>query len=330
MAVFLLFIMGNDIENIFVGTLIISAFIIPIMLRYLNIRRFLINGHYSKEKLIEYLSFGWPFTLIMISSWMLNLFNRYIIKIYCGSKEVGIYSAIFNLSDQSLSFIFMGLMLAVYPVLVKAWEIEGEEVTSRLITKFIRYYFILCLPVLIGLIILGDLVVNIFTTKDFEAGIKIIPYVAMSSFLIGLNQYFTKPLELKKRSKLLSLFMIVGAIINVSLAFILIPQYGLKGAAISTLISYVVLTLINWYVGKRYIKYLIPKISIIRVSIAVIFMGIIIEFLKNQLVENIFNLFFIIILSVFLYLLFLILIGEIKKSEITYLKGLIGLNNFSK
>jgi O-antigen/teichoic acid export membrane protein len=330
LAVLFLKVIKDSVGMIFLAIFLTGMFLIPLMLNKLDIGVHLRNGNFSPKKFYEYFSFGWPFTIIMISSWILNLFNRYLLKYYLGSSAVGVYSAIFNLSSQSLSFIFMALMLAVYPILVKVWEVEGKEITAELVTKFIRYYFMLCLPVLIGLIMLSDEIINILTTKDFVSGIKIVPYIAFSSFLVGLNQYFTKPVELEKKSKLLSLLMLIAAIINVVSAFILIPKYGLKGAAISTLLAYIFLTFTNWFVGRKFLKYHMPNLAIFKISIAVACMGGIIYFLKNVLAESVLSFILILILAGSFYLFFLFLIGEIKEGEIAFFKSLFGLNFHQK
>jgi O-antigen/teichoic acid export membrane protein len=322
-AITLIYLVSKSIEMIFLGIFLSGIIITLMMFRNLENKIKISIGKFSKEKLIECFSYGWPLTLVMISSWILSLFNQYVLKINFSSVEVGIYSATYNLTDKSMQFLFMGLMLAVYPALVKAWEIKGKEFTAILLRKFIRYYFILCLPVITGWILLGKPILNIFTSEDFRTGVEIIPYIGASSFLLGLNQYFTKPIELEKKTKLLAKIMISAGLINVILAFILIPMYGMKGAALSTLIAYIYLTIVNLVISKRFLKYRLPSSSIIKIVIATGVMGVTLFILKRYIVFNLIHLVLIISFAVIVYFLALYLLGDIHKTEIIFLRNVL-------
>jgi len=57
-----------------------------------------------------------------------------------------------------------------------------------------------------------------------------------------------------KKTKLIPAITITSSIVNVGLNFVLIPIYGILGAAISTLIGYFMLGLLSSFVTEKYLS----------------------------------------------------------------------------
>jgi O-antigen/teichoic acid export membrane protein len=97
---------------------------------------------------------------------------------------------------------------------------------------------------------LFDLRVN----DKFGEGKMVIPIVMAALAIQGIY-FFSIPFYITtNRTKALSVITIISALINIALNFILIPVYGLVGAAYSTLLSYVFLSVIGHYLNVQYIK----------------------------------------------------------------------------
>nr|MBC8526081.1 polysaccharide biosynthesis C-terminal domain-containing protein [Candidatus Cloacimonadota bacterium] len=301
----------------------IGILIFPSIIKKLKIITCVLKGKFIWRIFIEYFSYGWPFGIMMVFIWIMTLSNRYIIKFYYNSFEVGIYSALSNISSQSLNFLFSGLMFAVYPVLVKSWRTGSKKATSQLMTKFIRIYLIICMPALVGLILLYSPIIKLFTTSEFLYGYNIMPYLAITSFLVGLNQYFSKPIELKKQTKLLLIIMLCTSVVNILLALTLIPKYGLLGAAISTFISYIILLVINYFLGQKFLSYNFPRKSAFKILLSAGCMGMLIFLIQRRIELNILYIILLILVSIILYFFLLILLGEIKKNEIDFIRRIV-------
>jgi O-antigen/teichoic acid export membrane protein len=322
LALLLLFF-TKSINMIFLGIFIIGLFVFPSMIKKIKIITCVQKGKFIWKNFIEYFFFGYPFSIMMIFIWTMTFFNRYIIKFYYNSLEVGIYSALSNISSQSLNFLFSGLMFAVYPVLVKSWETDCEEATSQLMTRFIRIYLIVCMPALVGLMFLYSPIIKLFTTSEFLYNHGIMPYLAITSFFIGLNQYFSKPMELNKQTKLLLSIMFGSSVVNILLALTFIPKHGLLGAAISTFISFFILTFINYFIGQKFLSYKFPVKSAFKILLSASCMGLLITLIQRSIDLNIVFLIVLMLISIILYLFLLILLREVKKNEINFIKSLI-------
>ena len=120
-----------------------------------------------------------------------------------------------------------------------------------------------------------------FFPKSYFIAYKIVPVISLAyavskiSGLINLSFY-----QEKKTLKLMEL-SIYAAILNVALNFILIPLYGYYGAAIATLITFLFMLIIKYYLSKKY--YFLPINWILLVS--VIFFMIFIYLFFNHFVN---------------------------------------------
>jgi O-antigen/teichoic acid export membrane protein len=75
----------------------------------------------------------------------------------------------------------------------------------------------------------------------------------------GLRQLFTLPLNKHKKTRVISIILILSAVINITGNFILVPQYGKMGASVATLFSQ--LFALVWFV------YAVKKIESISFSL---------------------------------------------------------------
>ncbi|MDH5403901.1 MAG: oligosaccharide flippase family protein, partial [Candidatus Heimdallarchaeota archaeon] len=67
-------------------------------------------------------------------------------------------------------------------------------------------------------------------------------------------------LSFEKKTIYLTITMIISCVINIFANYVLIPKMGIIGAAITTMISYVILFLLSWFVLKYIIKTRITSI----------------------------------------------------------------------
>src|SRR5699024_2273456 len=71
------------------------------------------------------------------------------------------------------------------------------------------------------------------------------------------------------------------AICNVVLNFILIPMYGMIGAALATLISFFLIMVITWYVGKSLFSLPIPYVDTLKITLSTIIMVFILSYISS-------------------------------------------------
>ena len=166
-----------------------------------------------------------------------------------GNTEVGIYSAAVRISEIWY-FIPTTIVSSVAPSIYKAKE-ESEILYYKRIAQLLR--LLGCIALLISLpmtFLSGNIIVGMFGTQFVEAGPILAVHIWTSLFVfMGVA---TSPWFIAEGLNNVSLGKtLLGAILNVILNFLLIPEYKGMGAAIATIISQAVAAFVSNAFDKR-------------------------------------------------------------------------------
>lgn len=202
------------------------------------------------RKAVKYiLSYSIPLIPYALSSIILAQFDRIMINGYEGSESVGLYSFAYN----------VGMLLAVFhSALNSAWipyyyQYMGEK-------KYIQHDkdigFILQLIVLAAVFLsfFGKEIGLILSAESFHSSLDIVPVIVLSYFFFSIYYVYSRNFEYFKKTVISSVVVLVCGIINILLNMYAFPIYGYKSAAITTLISYMLMALLAWTISKFYLK----------------------------------------------------------------------------
>jgi O-antigen/teichoic acid export membrane protein len=85
----------------------------------------------------------------------------------------------------------------------------------------------------------------------YWAGLSIVPLLLLAYWLQGWFVIFSAGIFIKEKTKLLPGITLVGAIITITLNYLLVPTMGMNGAAIATLVCYAVISGLILYYSHR-------------------------------------------------------------------------------
>lgn len=312
----LVLIFGFGVEGLLLGSMISLTLAIPFLLRK-TIKRVTSKSFFSKSLTIDMLKYGFPLVLGNLAAWILSLSDRYILEIFRGSHEVGIYAAPYNISENSIILLASLFMLASDPILIQIWEKEGEEKSKIFLSNLTRYYLIACIPVVVGLSILSKPIMSIMASQQYLEGYKIIPFVALGALFLGLQQRFHYGFLFHKKTVYIALFLLLASLLNLVLNVLFVPKYGYMAAAASTLISYAVLLLLAIVFTRKIFVWKFPYQTLIKSLIASIVMGLTIIYIVYYL--QFFNasirLLLSILFGIFVYFISIITLKELNSDE---------------
>ncbi|MAF16640.1 MAG: O-unit flippase [Marinomonas sp.] len=178
---------------------------------------------------------SWPLIFSAIVVMIYMRIDQIMIKEMLGEYEVGIYSAAVRLSE-AFYFIPTLLSISLFPAILSAKKKSEKLYKNRLQLLYTLMVWI-AVAIALPLTFLSDwLVIFLFGSAYKESGI-ILSVHAWSAVFVFLGVSFSKYLIAENLSKIALKRTFLGAIINVVLNIWLIPNYGVLGAAIATLIS---------------------------------------------------------------------------------------------
>jgi O-antigen/teichoic acid export membrane protein len=225
------------------------------------------------RELIEY---GAPLTVTFMLTLVVGISDRYLLGWFMDAKAVGSYAAAYDLPQQSLVMLMGIVHLAAFPLVVNAIENNRSVEAQAQLRETALLLLGISLPATVGLIILADNIAMVALGSEFrEAGEQIIPCVALATFVGALKAFYLDySFQLGRQMRMHAWVMAITAIVNILLNLLLIPIYGLRGAAYATLGAFVVGFVSSWRLGRKVFPLPYPKDSY-KVIIASIGMAVI-------------------------------------------------------
>jgi len=234
-------------------------------------------------------------------------------------RDVGLYSVSYNISSKSIELLVSLFLLSISPLLMNTWERDGQEATEKSLIMVTRVYLIVCLPAVVGLSVLAFPFVALLTTPEYQEGYKIFGLVASSSFLWGLVSISQTGMTIKKQTRRLGANQIIGALVHIGLAVLLVPRIGYTAAAISTVIGYSVLLVLQTMSSRHHITWRFPFTTFRNVLAASSLMGLVAHGIYglsgNSSEASIIHLALSVLAAIFVYVVLLWILGEIKENE---------------
>lgn len=248
-------IQGYFLANIF-GPLFQCIYIFVKCNLYTEIK---INRRYDSEEK-NMLSYSRPLIMNSIAWWVNNASDRYLVIFFCGLSENGIYSVASKI--PSILNVFQSIFNQAWTLsAVKDFDPKDEEgFFSKMYNMYNCFLVIIC-----SFIIAADKpLAKLLYSNEFYLAWQYVPWLTISILFGALSGYIGGFFSAIKNSSIFSYSSIAGAITNILLNLILIPMFGVIGAAISTMICYIVVWGIRLVHSRRIIKL---KIKLFRDSI---------------------------------------------------------------
>jgi O-antigen/teichoic acid export membrane protein len=261
----LLLIVGSII--LFGGTLIhisiafIIALIIGVVIGFFLLEKKVFPLIRGKIKYVtqykELISFSFPLFLstffINIMSWIDTFFLGYFTNL----TSVGIYNVALPLASSIV--LFLGSFSKMFfPIISEIHAKKSEEDVSKIFIVIARWIFMLSFPIFIFFILFPKSIINLFFGHAYLEGHMALVILVIGYFVQVITGPSIEVLKTYEKVKIIFYINTSVAIMNVVLNIVLIPIYGMLGAAISTSLALVVRELFIVYHVKRLIGFKYP------------------------------------------------------------------------
>lgn len=213
----------------------IAASLYLLLFFYILNRKDFIFSLFNKNVAKELLKIGIPLVPCFVIYWAFNSMDRIMIAHMLGLQEVGIYSIGAKVASVS-TFI--------YAAFAGGWQYFAfstmkDKDQVELTSKIFEYLGVLSFMSLSVALLIVPYAFNFFFSGDYTKGIIVFPYLFLSPLILMLFQIAGNQLLVVKKSYLSTICLSVGMCCNLILNYFLIPQYGIKGAALATLVGFV-------------------------------------------------------------------------------------------
>ena len=263
---------------------------------------------FSLVFLKECLFFGAPFIGLELATFLIKSADRYIIQFFLGTEAVGVYSVGSNLCLYLRDALMFPLAFAITPLYMELWMKKGKEATIKFISKVYYIMIMIAVPVVTGFVALNKQVIIILASTKYIEASHIIPFIIFGAIIWGFFPLYTAGLYIQKQTKKITAVVFIAVVFNCVLNILLIPTLHIMGAAIATLITYVLLTIALIAISNKYLKFKINLPAIIKVIVSACLMFIIVIRIPSE--SNVWGIVIKIIVGAFTYSFCLVLLDK--------------------
>lgn len=148
------------------------------------------------------------------------------------SENVGIYRVVTQIS--SVNTIFLIVFGTIIGPKISSLYSEGKhEELKFLIKKASKLIFFITLPVFLIVIIFSKQILMFFGV-EYMKGYYALILLSFCQFTYAISGFVDLLLNMTGRQKVFGKITVISAVVNLLLNFVLIPKFGIIGAAIST------------------------------------------------------------------------------------------------
>ena len=252
-----------------IGNIAMTIALLPSMLSQMSAK-------FVPSTLKAAVSFGFPLIFTSLAGMLLNMGDRYILKLLTNYNEVGLYNLGYKVAGVLNVFLIQSFSLALLPMAYKIYRQKGDK---RFYCKMQTYFvFVLCWAGLVLAIFGRELIRILALNPDYWIAYQVVPYIILAYIFGGAKYVASLGLYLKRKTKFIAYITIGAAVINIGLNFLLIPKYKMIGAAIATVISFAVLFISTNIISNHYYKIPYENTKLLKMLLLAIILFIISTF----------------------------------------------------
>jgi O-antigen/teichoic acid export membrane protein len=231
---------GAVIGN-FLGTL-------TVYVALLGYRRYQLGFQFDRSLLRAMNRFGMPLVPAALALWSINLISRFFINGFKGQAENGVYSLAVRVSSVII-FAMTAFQLA-WPAF--AYSIKDDREARRTYAYVLTYLLLLTCWLSLALGSLAPWIVHVFDPKHhFTRSAEAVPILCFATAAYSGYSVLAIGIGRMRQTQLNWVVSGFAALVNIALNLILIPPYGMMGAAIAALAAYVALFVGMWLRSRQ-------------------------------------------------------------------------------
>ena len=179
---------------------------------------------------------SWPIALTATFIMIYTRIDQLMLFQMKGAQAVGHYSAAVRL-PESLAILPAAFMTSVFPLMSRYFK-TSKGALIRVYTLSFKYMLMLIIPIAVGTTLLSKPIIFLIYGERFLPSVSALSVLIWSEIFVFFGIVHNQTLISTNKQRLDFIFTSTAAVINVVLNLILIPRYGIVGAAIATAISY--------------------------------------------------------------------------------------------
>lgn len=242
----------RSIEYVFISNLVASA--IELLLLSSDILT-----HFGRPRMDmwrQMFSYAWPLVILGFAGMVNETFDRIVMRKLLpediASYEIGVYGTFYKLSMLMTIFI-QAFRFAAEPIFFS--EADKKDAKQMYIT-IMNYFVFACGFIFLGTSLFKSEIAHLLIQKpefhEHPDALTIVPILLLANMFLGIFFNLSIWYKINNKTRLGAVISVIGALVTIVLLVIYVPIYGFKAAAITTLVSYLIMTIISYWLGRKH------------------------------------------------------------------------------
>lgn len=233
--------------------LLIST-VISVAVAYWYIRREVIYyPHLEMKQVKDMFNLGKYTMGTVVSSMVVRSTDSWMVGRLVSTIGVALYNPALRIANL-VEVPTLAIANLVFPQINKKMKEKGDAGIEEVYVKSVSLILAIMLPGMIPLYLLSDFVVELIFGKDYMEAAPILRVTIFFMLIIPFNRQFGTVMDALKRPKLNFYLLIMMGVLNVIFIYLFISWLGLIGAAYGTLLSYIIIFILNQIILARQFK----------------------------------------------------------------------------
>jgi O-antigen/teichoic acid export membrane protein len=246
---FMIFEVSHDIGWLAWGQALSVLVVLPYALRSTGITPRQIRfrfyaGH--REVFGRFIRYGAPMVIWFVGANLLSVEARYVLQLFRGQRELGIYGANFDLMVAIATILNGTIVLGFGPALFHHWAQGRKAEVIRAISDATDLYLLLGIGFVGGVLVVGPSVEQVVVGPHFRLGAEFLVPAALAMVFFGMGLIGHKCLELGEGTAAMASSAIWAGIVNLVLNLLLVPSYGYMASVYVACVCYGLYSAFIW------------------------------------------------------------------------------------
>jgi O-antigen/teichoic acid export membrane protein len=243
----------------------------------------------ERERALRYAGYGFPLAAALALELAVQTSTRGLIAWSEGAASIGSYAAATGIFARPLDLLFSWAGLTFAPALMAAYDARDGRGFNASARDCLRMLMVLATPAAVGIVLVAEPLAAILIGEGLRAeAVKLAPWSVVFAICAGLQTYyFSEAFQLTRRTGLRAALMLVPAGLQIALCALLLPHFGVAGAAAAAAVSACTGMLLLAFVGRKLLPLPLASAELVRIASAAMFMGLAVLYVEatNPVVE---------------------------------------------
>jgi len=237
--------LGLGVMGVLWGNLIASLIALPVGLWMASRRESL---RFDRRLVRPLLHFGVLLIPVTLASWVIDLSDRYVLRIFRDLEQIAIYGVGYKIGSILMVAVVWPFQLAWPAVSFSISRRQGHEKTYARVTVYFTALLTFCF---LGLSLLSRSGLPLLAGESYRAAAGVVPWVALAYVFHGLHFCLAPGIHVSGHTRYVTMFSGVAALLNLGLNFLIVPRFGVMGAAWSTTFTFFFMAAATWIFSQR-------------------------------------------------------------------------------